>query len=130
MPQFFEMPFPVFYELSDRRNFSAILHVQDLLRRFGKERDVKLSTLTSIQYYLNPQELDYKLRHPDTDPILVGKINGMNLILDGSHRAAVAWSQGKTSIRARFLDFGKLKTKNVDNDYLVKKFDAARPKGR
>lgn len=119
---FDETPFPVWYDLSARELLPAILFVQDAVRQHGVSKTFKLSDLTSIQYYINPTILKSYQQDIDSRPITVGKINGKNLILDGTHRAAAAWTHKKTSIKAKFVDFGTIKTKGVTSDQLIKAF--------
>jgi len=46
-----------------------------------------------------------RYKRGDRNPILVARINGVNYIIDGTHRATAAWAMREPFVYAHYLEF-------------------------
>ena len=63
-------------------------------------RQVKVSSLTASQKYLDPKRVQHYVDHPSDEPITVLDVEGQKVVYDGHHRAAAAKKRGEKTVTA------------------------------
>ena len=64
------------------------------------QQQVKISSLTASQKYLDPKRVKHYVDHPSDDPITVLDVEGQKVVYDGHHRAAAAKLNGEKTVTA------------------------------
>lgn len=87
------------------RVLAALTDVEEL-----EVREVELDTLTAVQNRVDADKVQgiALAGHLKKLPVVVHIGGGRNLIMDGHHRLAADWLNGRTAARVRFKDVGRL----------------------
>lgn len=82
-----------------------------------KEEVIPVATLTTRQTLLDKAESNLRpVQDPSSlPPIRVARVNGINIILDGNHRAASLYLQGVPNIKASVIDLDDPKLASLIN---------------